>query len=162
MIDDDSASFVECQQVRDMEGVTLCEDGTFGHESISFIIVENAVADDGTPITNIRPASFVPLSFGIEPNHSLFDFLDRYAAKKRYDGAHWDIRNMLNRVVPDDENPGQLTVETTFDLVVIIGDVETIIEGCEYDSEILPLQAQFAIADGRARALAEYQRETGQ
>ncbi|GAY14180.1 hypothetical protein [Mycobacterium sp. shizuoka-1] len=159
MDDDDFASFVECQQVRDMEGVTLREDGSFERESISFIIVENAVAEDGSHVTNIRPASFVPLSFGIEPNHRLFDFLDRYAAKARYGAARWDIRDLTHRVVPDDENPGELTVETTFDLIVTIGDVETAIEGCEYDSEILPLQVQFAIADGRARALAEYQRE---
>lgn len=151
-------SFIQCQQVSDMVGVTLNDDGTFEFESVSFVIVENATTDDGADITNIQPATFVPLGLGVEVNHRLFDFLDRYAAKKKYDGARWDIQNLTHTVEPDDENPTQLVVDTTFDLIVTIGELDTVFEGCGFDSEVLPLQVQFSIADGRTRALAEYQR----
>ncbi|OBI79530.1 hypothetical protein A5664_15705 [Mycolicibacterium fortuitum] len=152
-------SFIECQQVTDMVGVTLNDDGTFGFESVSFVIIEHGTTDDGADITNIQPASFVPLGLGVEVNHRLFDFLDRYAAKKKYEGARWDIQNLAHNVEPDDENVGELIVDTTFDLIVTIGELDTVFEGCVFDSEILPIQAQFQIADGRARALSDYQRE---
>lgn len=159
MTDRDIDSFIECRQVSDMTGVTLNDDGSFGFESISFVIVENATTDDGMNMTSIQPASFVPLGLGVEVNHRLFDFLDRYAAKKKYEGARWDIQNLAHNVEPDDENPSELTVDTTFDLIVTIGELDTVFEGCVFDSEILPIQAQFQIADGRARALSDYQRE---
>ncbi|OBB01467.1 hypothetical protein [Mycolicibacterium fortuitum] len=158
MTDRDIDSFIECRQVNDMSGVTLNDDGSFGFESISFVLVENATADDGTNMTSIHPASFVPLGLGVEVNHRLFDFLDRYAAKKKYENARWDIQNLTHTVEPDDENPSELIVETTFDLIVTVDELDTVFEGCGFDSEILPLQAQFSIADGRIRALDEYKK----
>lgn len=160
MTDRDIDSFIECRQVTDMVGVTLNDDGSFGFDSISFVIVENATADDGMNMTSIHPASFVPLGLGVEVNHRLFDFLDRYAAKRKYENARWDIQNLTHAVEPDDENPSEPIVETTFDLIVTIDGLDTVFEGCGFDSEILPLQAQFSIADGRVRALAEYKKGT--